>query len=130
MSFKVIDGDGPDKEERDRKRRREWASGEFSYAIRDLAANMLRVVRGAGKGYELLAQMQKVIDSAVKYRDLHDCWPNSDMISETLRLEDEMETTLERGRAGALAQEHIDRWWSDGTFDRMMAEHTMYRGVL
>jgi hypothetical protein len=34
MSFKVIDGDGPGKDERDRQRDREWAEQEFSYAIR------------------------------------------------------------------------------------------------
>jgi hypothetical protein len=63
MSFKVIDGDGPGKEEGDREREREWAQGEFSYAIRDCAANMLRIVRGAGKGYEILRQMQTVIEA-------------------------------------------------------------------
>jgi len=59
MSFKVIDGDGPGKEERDRDRDREWAKHEFSWAIRDTAANMLRIIRGAGKPYELLVQMKK-----------------------------------------------------------------------
>jgi hypothetical protein len=58
MSFKVIDGDGPGKEERERQRRQEWAKDEFSGALREMAANMLRIVRGAGKGYELLRQMQ------------------------------------------------------------------------
>lgn len=71
-----------------------------------------------------------MIDSAVKDRDLHDYWPSNDVIENALRLEDEMETTLERGRTGILAQENIDRRWKDGTFDKMMAEHTMYRGSL
>ena len=44
MSFKVIDDDGPGKEERDRDRDREWAKHEFSWAIRDKAANMLRII--------------------------------------------------------------------------------------
>jgi hypothetical protein len=114
MSFKITDGDGPGKEERDRERRREWAKDEFSGTIRELAANMFRVVRGAGKGYELLVQMKTVIDSAIKYRDSHDYWPSSDVIGSALRRENEMETVLERGRAGTLAQEHIDRWWKAG----------------
>src|SRR4051812_17515873 len=59
MSFKVIDGDGPGKEERDLERNRERAMAEFSWAIRDAAANMLRIIRGAGKPYELLIQMRK-----------------------------------------------------------------------
>ena len=56
MSFKVIDGGGPGKEERDKaqeerekERQREWATSEFSWAIRETAANMIRIIRGAGK---------------------------------------------------------------------------------
>jgi hypothetical protein len=129
MSFKVIDGDGPAKEERERERDREWAKLEFSWAIRDTAANMLRIIRGAGKPYELLFQMKKAIDSAIKFQELHHHWP-SDVIANDLQLEDEMEKVLARGREGTLDQVTIDRWWKDGTFDRMMAEHTIHRGAL
>jgi hypothetical protein len=41
-----------------------------------------------------------------------------------------MEKVLARQREGTLDQVTIDRWWKDGTFDRMMAEHTIYRGAL
>jgi hypothetical protein len=128
MSFKVIDGDGggPSKEERERKERREWVSSEFSSVLRELAANMLRVVRGAGKGSKLLTQMNAVIECAIRYRNLHDCWPSNDLIAGALRLEDEMEEILECGRAGMVGQNAIDRWEKE----MMMAEHTMYRGVL
>ncbi|NOJ40801.1 hypothetical protein [Bradyrhizobium australiense] len=129
MSFKVIDGGGPDKEERDRERERDWAKHELSGALREVAANMVRIVRGAGKPHELLIQMKAVIDSAIKFRDLHGYWPN-DVIANALQLTDEMQDCLDRGRAGTLDQAHIDRWWKDGTFDKMMAEHTMYKGVL
>jgi hypothetical protein len=125
MSFKVIDGGGPRKEERDLER----AKHEFSWAIRETAANMLRIIRGVGKPYELLMQMKKAIDSAIKFQDLHGYWP-FDVIASDLLLEDEMETFLARGREGTTEQATIDRWWKDGTFDRMMAEHTMYRGAL
>ena len=129
MSFKVIDGDGPGKEERDRDRDREWTKQEFSWAIRDTAANMLRIIRGAGKPYELLMQMKKAIDSAIKFQELHGHWP-TDVIIDDLQVEDEMETFLARGREGTTDQATIDGWWKDGTFDRMMAEHTIYRGAL
>jgi hypothetical protein len=128
MSFKVIDGDGPGKEERERQRRQEWAKDEFSGALREMAANMLRIVRGAGKGYELLRQMQVVLEAAVKYRDLHDYWPSHDLIGQALQLEDEIQ--LERGRAGTMEKDDIDRWSEDGTFDEMSAKHSLYRGVL
>jgi hypothetical protein len=128
-SFKVIDGGGPEKEDRDRERDREWAKHEFSRAIRETGANMLRIIRGAGKSYEMLAQMKKAIDSAIKFQELHDYWP-FDVITSDLLVEDEMETFLARGREGTTDQATIDRWWKDGTFDRMMAEHMIYRGAL
>jgi hypothetical protein len=31
---------------------------------------------------------------------------------------------------GKLPQATIDRWWEDGTFDAMIAEHTILRGSL
>jgi hypothetical protein len=134
MSFKVIDGDGPGrpgKEERDRDRDREWTKHEFSWAIRDTAANMLRIIRGAGKPDELLMQMKKAIDSAIKFQELHGHLP-TDVIIDDLQVEDEMETFLARGREGTTDQATIDGWWKDGTFDRMMmmAERTIYRGAL
>jgi hypothetical protein len=136
MVFKVIDGGGPDKEERDKAqqeekkaRDREYATSDFSWAVRETAANMLRIIRGAGKPYELLLQMRKTIDSAIKFQEIHGYWPN-DVMASKLRLQDEMDECLERGRAGTLAQVHIDRWMEDGTFDQMSAEHTLYCGVL
>jgi len=54
MSFKVLDGDGPANDARDRERRREWAKSEFSWAICETSANMLRITRGAEKFYDLL----------------------------------------------------------------------------
>jgi hypothetical protein len=129
MSFKVIDGDGPGEEARDLERDREWAKHEFSWAIRDTAANTLRIIRGAGKPYELLLQMKKAIDSAIKFQDLHGHLP-SDIIANDLRVEDEEETFLARAREGKINQTSIDLWREDGTFDRMSAENTMYRGAL
>jgi hypothetical protein len=136
MSFKVIDGDGPGKEERDRaqaeldkEQRREWVAGDFSWAIRECAANMLRIIRGAGKPHELLIQMRKVIDTAIKFQEAHGYWPQNEIVSK-LGLEDKKFECLERGHSGDLAQVHIDRWSEDGTFDEMSAEHSVYRGVL
>jgi hypothetical protein len=129
MSFKVIDGGGDGKEERERERERESARAHFSWAIRDTAANMLRIIRGAGKPYELLSQMKKSIDAAIKFQEHHNHWP-TDVIATDLELEDEHRTCLDRAYAGTMDQATIDRWWRDGTFDRMLAEHTIYRGAL
>jgi hypothetical protein len=88
MSFKVIDGDGPSKENRERERERETV--EFSWAIRDCAANMLRIIRGAGQPYELLVQMQEVTRAALKVQETHGYWPQN-VITNNLRLEDRIE---------------------------------------
>jgi hypothetical protein len=47
---------------------RKPAEGELDWRLRELAANVLRIVRGAGKPYELLRQMQAVIDASVKFQ--------------------------------------------------------------
>ncbi|MGL9620787.1 hypothetical protein QRQ56_22485 [Bradyrhizobium sp. U531] len=67
MSFKVIDGDGPGREESDRKQDQQFSRDEFSWAIRDCAANMLRIIRGAGKPYELMRQMQMALSTSAKF---------------------------------------------------------------
>jgi hypothetical protein len=107
MSFKVIDGDGPGKEEREREADRQWAKQEFSQAIREVAANMLRIIRGAGKPYDLLPQMKTAIDTAIKFQELHHHWPY-DVIASDLALEDEVEIRLARARDGAIDQASID----------------------
>jgi hypothetical protein len=136
MSFKVIDGGGPGKEEReqeqkrlDEERRREWSRAEFSWAIRDCAANMLRIVGGAGKPYELLKQMQEAIRAAVNFQETHGYWPQ-EVITDDLQIEDVLEKSRKRLAEGTLDQAYYDRWWQDGTFDRGLAERRMYRGSL
>jgi hypothetical protein len=129
MPFKVIDGSGPTKEERDQQQEREWARSEFSWAIRDCAANVLRIIRGAGKPYELMRQMQKSLSAAVAFQEVHGYWPQ-DVIANDLRLEDETENYRARVREGTLEQSTFDRWSEDGTFERMDAKHTVYRAAL
>jgi hypothetical protein len=129
MTFKVIDGGGGNKEERDLEHRREWTKREFSWAVRDAAANLLRIIRGAGKPHELLAQMKKTIDAAIAFQEAYNYWP-FDEIANDLRLENEKEKFLERERSGTLDKASIERWRDDGTFDQMGVEHTIFRGTL
>jgi hypothetical protein len=112
MSFKIIEGDGAGKEERERQRDREWAEREFSWAIRECAANMLRIVRGAGKPHEILLQMKKAIDTAVKFQEVHGYFPSSDFIQSELKLYDEYERQSDREREGQLGQETNECWLS------------------
>ncbi|MCK1661275.1 hypothetical protein [Bradyrhizobium sp. 151] len=129
MSFKVIDGGGPGREESDRKQVQQFARDEFSWAIRDCAANMLRIIRGAGKPYELMRQMQMALNTSAKFYEVHGYWPQEVIVND-LRIEDEAAKWLRKSQEGALDQASVDRWHDDGTFERMAAEHTMFCGAL
>ena len=109
----VIDGGGPEKDERERQRARDRAKDDFSWAIREVAANMLRIIRGAGKPYELLPQMQRAINAAVKFKEVHQHWPQ-EVITNDLQIQSEDDKLC---REGKLPQATIDRWWEDGTFE-------------
>lgn len=134
--FKVIEGSGPDKEEREKQEReaekqraREWAKDDVERTIREVAANMLRIIRGAGKPHEILMQMKSVIDAALKFREVNDSWPY-DIIANELHLKSEDEEFREGERQGRYTSEQVDRWLADGEYDRILAEHTIQRGAL
>jgi hypothetical protein len=127
--LKVIEGNGPEKEEKERQQALEWAKDDFSWAIREVAANMLRIIRGAGKPYELLLQMKRAIDAAIKFQEVHQHWPQ-DVIANELRVQCEDEKIYAGFREGKFIQADLDRWRDDGTFDRMIDEHTILRGAL
>jgi hypothetical protein len=121
MSFKVIDGDGPSKENRERER----ATVEFSWAIRDCAANMLRIIRGAGQPYEFLVQMQEVTRAASKVQETHGYWPQN-VITNNLRLEDRIEKARLQVQDGSMDQATYDRSSENGEFNLSMAEGRIF----
>lgn len=53
----------------------------LSWPLRTLAANMLRVVRGAGRPWELPQQMAAVLTACEEYREAVGSYPSSDEIS-------------------------------------------------
>ncbi|MCR5874344.1 hypothetical protein LRS10_09330 [Phenylobacterium sp. J426] len=83
-------------------------------SLRALAANMLRVVRGAGRAYEFSGQMADVLDAMQAYRDAAGVWPSDQQLSSALRLRepDYLETLPEHGQ------------------DRFYAERSIVRGAL
>jgi hypothetical protein len=117
------DGGGP--EGRDRI----YAEQEFKEALREAAANMLRVIRGAGKSYALLKQMSDVVAAAVKVRDVTGQLP-TDILETVLHGESETEAIWEKRRTGEIDEASIDRWHEDGTIDRKYAENSIKAGVL
>jgi hypothetical protein len=93
----TVIGGGPEKDDRERQRAREWAEDDFSLAIREVAANILRIIRGAGKPFELLLQMQKAIDAAVKFKEVHQHWPQ-EIITNDLQIQSEDERICREGK--------------------------------
>jgi hypothetical protein len=125
----VIEGGAPNEEEQERQREKEWAKDEVERTACDLAANMLRIIRGAGKPYEILLQMKAVIDAAIKFQAVHSYWPNN-VIADALRLKSKDEEYWEGQREGRYTKEQVDRWLADGQQQRLLAEHTIQRGAL
>lgn len=129
MSFKVIDGDGPGSEERRRQWQHEVAENQFSWAIREAGANMLRIARGAGSPGDLLPQLDKVMSTALAFYQLSGRWP-IDVIEKVIPLQSADEGFQTGLREGRYTQADIERWSDDGTIGRLRAEHTIVRGAL
>jgi hypothetical protein len=121
--FTVIKGGGP--EGRDRIR----VGQEFEFALREAAANMLRIIRGAGKSYVLLKQLSDVVSAAVKVQDVTGRLP-TDILETVLHRESETEAIREKRRAGKIDEASIERWHEDGTFEQLDAEDSIKGGVL
>jgi hypothetical protein len=122
--FTVIDGGGP--EGRDRI----YGEQELRDALQETAANMLRVIRGAGRPYELVKQFSNVVQIAIKFRDAFGHWPPSHMLGEMLAMHDEVHAMDEKQSAGRFTKADMDRWYEDGTMDRKYAERSIKAGVL
>jgi hypothetical protein len=127
--FRIIDGGGPDKEDRERQQARERAKSDVERTACELAANILRIIRGAGKPHQVLLQMKAVIDSAVEFQKVHGYWPD-DIIANELHLTSKDDEYWEGQREGRYTEEQVDRWLDDGEHERFLAEHTVQRGVL
>jgi hypothetical protein len=125
MKFRVIEGGG----ER-RNPEQDIAEQELADALRDAAANVLRIIRGAGKPYWLIEQFGDVIRAASDFKEAAGHWPPSDMLARMLKLDDEVSEIYHRSKSGQISQESIDRWKQDSTFERLYAERVIQRGVL
>lgn len=73
---------------------------DIAWPLRDLAANMLRVIRGAGKPEQLARQMVEVLKSFEAYRAEVGAYPSNDDITRRLTLD----------AIGAENGGHCDEW--------------------
>lgn len=65
---------------------KEWAKREIEWPLWELAANIIRVVRGAGKSYELGKQCVAVIEAFERYHDKVGHWPGSWEVEQILSI--------------------------------------------
>jgi hypothetical protein len=56
------------------------ASDAVRWALTDLAANMLRVCRGAGRPWDIGPQCSDIVQAYERYREAHGCYPSSDEV--------------------------------------------------
>jgi hypothetical protein len=66
--------------------RREHARQDIVWPLKELAANLIRVVRGAGKPYEIASQADRVLDAFEAYREVVGHYPPSDEIQNAVSI--------------------------------------------
>lgn len=62
------------------------AEEEVGFAIRELAANLMRMTRGAGKPHESGTQANNLVKAYLAYKETVGHWPPSDLLTIALRL--------------------------------------------
>lgn len=67
----------------------EWAKVKFDRALIEMAANVIRVVRGAGRPEDIIDNCMNVVKAAVEHHDTTKRYPRQYDIATTLRLEHE-----------------------------------------
>jgi hypothetical protein len=67
----------------------EWAKVKFDRALIEMAANVIRVVRGAGRPEDIINNCMNVVKAAVEHHDTTKRYPRPYDIATTLRLEHE-----------------------------------------
>ena len=76
-------------------------------AMRQLAANLLRVMRGAGRGHEIPQQAQAIVEACVAYRDATGTAPSDFDLAQSVALDDNREW-LEQFSAEDRALRHAE----------------------
>lgn len=97
------------------ERARTWATEAVSWAVRDLAANLLRIVRGAGKPHEVVGQIAGLTQALASYREAfgHGLLPHE--------------------LSGMLSIDHPEEWRTglkNSALHRLYAEERIVRGAL
>lgn len=75
---------------------RQRANENLRWPLRDLAANLMRITRGAGKPYHLVNEINAVVSALNSYKEAFGHFPDSDTLRQTLNisLDEEKEDRL------------------------------------
>lgn len=69
---------------------RQDAERTFGYALRDLTANLFRITRGAGKGYEVFQQLRNLNEATQEFVEAFGHGPPSDLFNDALQIHDDL----------------------------------------
>ncbi len=105
--------------------RQELARDQLDYALRELTANLLRIVRGAGMPHRIGVDLGALRQAVHEYKRAHGDWPSPKVLVEILRFESGIAELQ-----GRRSQAEIDAMEERGLFDRMDAEYEICRGAL
>jgi hypothetical protein len=109
----------------------ECAASELGYATRALAANILRIIAGAGKGSELISQICEVLKAYQELQPLSGraCYPYP---PSTPMVEGLRELDWRRGAEGyhQPTEEDLERWRRDGSADLADAKSVVAQAAL
>lgn len=108
--------------------RRAQATTDLTYRLRILGANMLRVMRGAGRPYSLISEMADVVQAVREVHDVAGTYPMPEVFANAL---DPQLAKNERNEWRATVDEATkQRWQDDGTFDREDADWEIIHGAM
>ena len=94
-------------------------------ALRELTANLIRIVRGAGKSYEIAEQINTCLAAFLAYQDACGSLPPALELDKMLEMRRKSQDIL-----GTPDEKARQRWLSDGSFDLAAAEDQIRAGVL
>lgn len=106
---------GPEDETPEDTRAQDQAENEVRWALRTLAANILRVTRGAGKPYLLVEHAADFLKSVIAYQEVSGHPLMAEVLSQALDIQPDRE---------------LNPQISAASIDRKEAAHTMVRGAL
>lgn len=113
-------------EQSEREIKTNAAANHLSHALVELAANILRVTRGAGRPHSIGRECFEVVDALQSYREAAGLWPPSELVAEALRFtrSDRAREMSDQARAQQRAIEQVARGGMQYAASRMLGQST------